>query len=217
VATYASLQDIRDRGVDQADADDAAVERALARATLVIDAYCGRDFWKRDETYLVDGTGKDAIFLDDRPVVQVTELKADEQIISPDSYLVYSQAGYIRLNGGISLFGSYPGVFPKGAQNIEVHGFFGYENVPPEIGEACILLSLMFLRSAQAEANIAESQANTTDKAVGIRRVKIDELSVEFEYPKDVAVGTSRRRTTGLVEADRLLARFRHDLEAMAI
>jgi len=214
---YASVQDMRDRGVDESAADDAAVEQALARATVIIDAYCGRDFWKREETYKLDGTGKASLFIDDRPVIKVNRLKVDGQVVQSKSFVLYKDAGYIRLNDEISIFTGRSGVFPEGAQNIEVRGFFGYEEPPPEVKEACILLALAILRSRQAEANVTESQANTTAKAVGIKRVKIDDLSVEYEYPREVEVSASKRRTTGLMEADRLLVRYRRDLEAMAV
>jgi len=215
--TYASVQDIRDRGVDETAANDAAVEQALARALVIIDAYCVRDFLKREETYKLDGTGKASLFLDDRPVIEVSELKVDGQIVQPESFVLYNDAGYIRLNDGLSIFAYRSGVFPKGAQNIEVHGFFGYEEPPAEVKEACILLALAILRSKQEEANVSESQANTTAKAIGIKRVRIDDLSVEYEYPREVAVGAEKKRTTGLLEADRLLVRYRRDLEAMVI
>jgi len=214
---YASVQDMRDRGADETSADDAAVEQALARATVVIDAFCSRDFWKREKIYKLDGKGKAALFLDDRPVIKVSRLKVDGQVVQSKSYVVYNNAGYIRLNDGFSIFAYRSGVFPEGVQNIEVHGFFGYEEPPPEVKEACILLALAILRSRQAEANVTESQANTTAKAVGIKRVKIDDLSVEYEYPREVGVGAEKKRTTGLVEADRLLVRYRRDLEAMAV
>ena len=74
---YATVQDMRDRGVSEDVADDLTVLRALGRATLVIEGYCGRSFSRREETYLVDGTGRLALFLDDRPVIEVAELKVD--------------------------------------------------------------------------------------------------------------------------------------------
>jgi len=215
--TYAVVQDIRDRGVDPTVADDASVEQALVRAAVIIHSYCGRDFQRREETYRLDGNNKASIFLDDRPVIEVIEMKVDGLVISPQSYVVYGNAGYIRLSEGLSIFACASGVFPEGAQNIEVHGFFGYEKPPAEIKEACILLALAILRAKQTESNITESQANTTAKAIGIKRVKIDDLSVEYEYPREASISSAKQRTTGLLEADRLLVRYRRDLEAMAI
>jgi hypothetical protein len=193
------------------------VTRALGSATLVIDGHCGRNFWRREETYLVDGTGGPALFLDDRPVIEIAELKIDDAPVDVEGFRLYGNAGYIRFVGERTIFIGHPGSFPRGTQNVEVHGFFGFEEVPPEVKEACVLLTLAFLRTMRTEANVGESQANTTDKAIGIKRVKVDDLSVEFQYPREATVSASRKKTTGLIEADRLLWRYRRDLEAMAI
>jgi len=215
--SYATVQDMRDRGVTPGAADDPAVERVLDRAKVTIDAYCGRGFLLREETYFVDGTGKQAIFLDDRPVVSITELKVDDTVVPPEDLRLYGEAGYIRLVNGLSVFAACTGVFPRGVQNVSVHGFFGFQVPPPEVKEACILLALQCLKLAAAETDILEAPANTTQKAVGIKRVKIDDLSVEYQYPRETSVSVSRKKTTGLVEADRLLWRHRRDLEAIAV
>ena len=215
--TYATVQDIRDRGVDPADVGDVDILRALARATMLIDGYCGRNFWRREETYHVDGTGRPSIFLDDRPVLEVTELKVDGQAVPAESYRVYNNAGYMRLVAERTIFMGHPGTFARGTQNVEVLGVFGFEEVPPEVKEAAVLLGLAFLRTMSGEANVTESQANTTDKAVGIKRVKVDDLSVEFQYPREATIDASRKKTTGIPEADRLLWRYRRDLEAAAV
>jgi hypothetical protein len=216
VDTYATVQDMRDRGVP-GEVEDIDILRALARARLVIDGYCGRNFLRREETYLVDGTGRPAVFLDDRPVIEVTKLKIDDAPVDAESFRLYREAGYIRFVGERTIFMGHPGSFPRGSQNVKVKGLFGFEEVPPEVGEACAILTLAFIRLMRGEANVTESQANTTDKAVGIKRVKIDELSVEFQYPREATISASRRKTTGSPEADRLLWRFRRDLEAAAV
>jgi len=149
--------------------------------------------------------------------VSVSELEVDGAVIPPDDYRVYCDAGYIRLNGSSSVFAGIAGVFPRGVQNVSVHGFFGFQVPPPEVREACILLALQNLKLAAAETDILEAPANTTQKAVGIKRVKIDDLSVEYQYPRETSVSVSRKKTTGLVEADRLLWRHRRDLEAIAV
>ena len=217
MSEYATMQDVRDRGVGPLAADDAAVARALARATVVIDAHCGRDFWRREETYLVDGTGGPAVFLEDRPVIEVTELKVDGYVIPAESFRLYGEAGCVRLVGDRTVFAGHPGTFAGGSQNVEVRGVFGFDQVPPEVKEACLLLTLTLIRTMRAEANVGESQANTTDRAIGIKKVKVDDLSVEFQYPRDAVVGALRKKTTGLAGADRLLWRFRRDLEATAV
>ena len=218
MSAYCSLQEIRDRGVTVEAAPDEAVEKAIARATRAADVFAGRDFSKREATYRVDGNGTESLFLDDRPVVEVLDLRVDDYLLSPASYVLYPDAGYIRLNGArLNIFAGFPGTFPKGARNVEVHGFFGFETVPPEVNEAAILLAIEFLRSGPAEADVAAGSSASTRNAIGIRRVRIDEISVDFEYPSDLKAGSGKVVTTGLPKADALLARFRQWLHPVAV
>jgi len=215
---YASLEDIRGRGVTEQAAPDEAVQKALDRATRAIDAFAGRDFHKREAVHLVDGNGTESIFLEDRPVVEVLELKVDDYPVPAADFVLYPEAGYVRLdNARPNIFAGFPGVFPVGARNVEVRGFFGFEEVPPEVNEAAILLALEVLRGAPAEADVAAGSAASTRHAIGIRRVRIDEISVDFEYPEGVKAGTGRAPTTGLPKADALLARFRRQLNPVAV
>lgn len=215
---YCTVQEIRDRGVTDQAAPDDAVEKAIARATRMVDAYAGRDFLKRETTYRLDGNGTESLFLDDRPVVEVSELRVDDYLLTPESYVLYPDAGYIRLNGARpSIFAGFPGIFPKGARNVEVRGVFGFENIPPEVNEAALLLAMEFLRTAPAEADVAAGSSASTRNAIGISRVRIDEISVDFQYPADLKAGTGRTLTTGLPKADALLSRFRQWLHPVAV
>lgn len=57
MTTYASIPDIRGRGVSPDAADDAAVQAAHTRATRMVDIFTGRNFLKREATYRIDGNG----------------------------------------------------------------------------------------------------------------------------------------------------------------
>ena len=218
MSAYCTLQEIRDRGVSAEAAPDEPVEKAIGRASRLVDVYTGRDFLKRETTYRIDGNGTESLFLDDRPVVEVLDLRVDDYLLTPESYVLYPDAGYLRLNGARrSIFAGFPGLFPKGAQNVEVHGFFGFESVPPEVNEAAILLAIEFLRTGPAEADVAAGSAASTRNAIGIRRVRIDEISVDFEYPSDLKAGAGKVVTTGLPKADALLNRFRQWLSPVAV
>jgi hypothetical protein len=218
MSAYCSLQEIRDRGVTVEAAPDADVEKAIARATKTVDVFSGRDFLKREATYRVDGNGTESLFLDDRPVVEVLDLSVDGLFLAPETYVLYPDAGYIRLNGARrSIFAGFPGIFPKGARNVEVHGFFGFEAVPPEVNEAAILLAIEILRTGPAEADVAAGSSASTRNAIGIRRVRIDEISVDFEYPSDLKAGAGKVVTTGLPKADALLNRFRQWFHPSAV
>ncbi len=118
-ATYATVQEIRDRGVTEDAADNAKVQSALERACIPINAYCGRNFLERQETYQLDGTGRRLMFLDDRPVVEITSLKVDSLTLRQEDYRVYRDEGYIKLVGySQDLFTRLAGVFPITAINL---------------------------------------------------------------------------------------------------
>jgi hypothetical protein len=97
--TYATVQDMRNRGVTVEAADDAKVQSALERACILINAYCMRNFHERQETYLVDGTGRRLLFLDDRPVIEITGIKVDSLPLRQEDYRVYRDEGYVKLVG----------------------------------------------------------------------------------------------------------------------
>ena len=59
---YATIQDVRNRGITPEQADDAAVQAALERATKMVDIFTGRDFREREETHEVDGDGTESLF-----------------------------------------------------------------------------------------------------------------------------------------------------------
>ena len=215
---YATVQDVRDRGVTPQAVDDAAVLRALDRATVMIDAFTGRDFLRREETYLVDGDGSESLFLEDRPVIDVLELLVEGLSVERSRFALYGQAGYLRLDNAVrNIFAGFPGVFPPGPQNVFVRGIFGYEVPPPEVREAAILLAMEFMRAAPAEADVGTASGASTRNALGISRVRIDEISVDFQYPSDLKSGSGGLPSTGLLKADGLLIRFRRDIRAAVV
>jgi len=215
--TYAAIQDMRDRGVAIEAADDAKVQSALDRACVAIDSYCGRNFHKRDETYKLDGTGRRLLFLDDRPVIEIERIAVDDLELRSEDYRVYRDEGYVKLVGyTLDLFTRLAGVFPLGEQNVEVKGKFGFQAVPHEVKEACILLTLDILKNRASEADVSKSSSSSTEKAVGIKSVKVGDIAVQFEYP-NLARSSTLRKSTGVYEADRLLLKYRKDLEAVVI
>lgn len=217
-APYATIQDVRDRGVSFEAATNAQVFTALERATRMIDSYAGRDFRARDRIARLDGSGAETLFLDDRPVVKVKDLFVDGIRLDPRTYVLYPEEGYLKLDGGArSIFAGFAGVFPKGNQNVEVRVLFGFLAVPAEVKESCILLAIEFLRTGPAEADVVAGSSASTRNAIGISRVRIDEISVDFQYPNDLKAGAGRTVTTGLPKVDALLNRFRQWFHPIAV
>ena len=213
--TYADILDLRNRGVTEETATDGELEVALARGTLLVEAFCGRIFFLTTKTILIDGNGKETLFLEERPVVRVRKLWVDDVEVLADSFRVYTEEGYIRLNGGTHFpWSLVVGVFPRGAQNVKVRADFGYEVVPEDVKEACIILALKEIKGLRDEAGAAGSILET---GAEIRRVKVDDLSVDFE----TSGGTSKRAgllgSTGDLKADRLLSKYRVRFHATTV
>ena len=215
---YCSVADMRDGGIGEDKATEDELKKALATARHVINSFCGRDFWRQEKTYHLDGEGTNVLFLTDRPIIRVSFLKADDTEIQENEYKVYSEAGYIKLTDLMPIPSRrIGGVFPKGAQNIEVQGEFGFSPIPPEVRRACYLISIAVLTELKTEISLTESAANSTRNAVGLKKAKIEDISVEFEYPRNLTSQKEWRTTTGNAEADSLLLKFKKDVEAMAI
>lgn len=204
---YCSLPDLRERGITPDMASDDEVRSAIQRARQTIDAFCNRSFWRREARYLLDGDGTQTLFLEDRPVIAVLTLKVDGDVLHPYEYKVYGDSGYVKLVGG---------VFPEGPQNVEVFGQFGYAVIPSEIRQACITLAIETLREMKAGINLTEAASNSTRNAVGLKRAKIEDISVEFEYPR-TATRDTRRASTSSQLVDSMLMKFKKDMDVAAV
>lgn len=216
---YCSVTDLRDRGITIDMAADAEIEKSIRIATMFINLFCNRDFWLRDKRYYLDGSGTNVLFLDDRPIISISELKADGIELASSEYKVYAEPGYIKLVGLYPVPGkNIKGLFPKGEQNIEVYGQFGFEVIPDEVKEACILLSIDILGELKTEIKLTKTTTGSSiENAIGLKRAKIEDISVEFEYPKDISPESRKRTSTGNSKVDSMLLKFKKDMEAIVV
>jgi len=215
---YCSVADLRDRGITPEMATDEDLRKSIRIATQIIDSFCNRNFWRREERYLLDGDGTSVLFLEDRPIIKISKLKVDGVELSPSEYRVYGEPGYIKLAGLNPIPGkNIKGLFPKGEQNIEVYGQFGFVTIPAEVRQACILLSIDVLREMKSEIDLTKSTSNSTRNAIGLKRAKIEDISVEFEYPYSLTHGKERRLTTGNSDVDSMLLKFKKDMETTVV
>lgn len=196
-AGYCTIDDIRDRGIDETKADNAQIQTAIGMAVTAIDAYCRRDFWLREKSYWLDGDNSTDLFVDDIPIVSVIKLALDG--IPETEFRIYRELGLIRLLDTL---------YPEGVQNIEVCGRFGFEKIPAEVKESCILLAVKALRALKGdEYDPTKTISGSTQNAIGLKRAKIEDISVEFEYPKSDNSGTGA--SCGDEQADALLLKYR--------
>ena len=203
---YCSVPDLRERGITAEMATDEEIRTAIQSARAIIDGFCNRDFFRREARYFLDGNDTATVFLDDRPIIAVLTLKVDGEVMLPREYRVYSESGYISL---------VTGIFPEGKQNVEVYGQFGFAVIPSEVRQASIAIALGVLREMKSEIDLTKSTANSTRNAIGLKRAKIEDIEVEFEYP--YSRGGQRLQTTGDGTVDAMLSKFKKDMDAGVI
>jgi len=71
-----------------------------------------------------DGDNSQELLLSDYPIVDITELKVNDNVIQPSDYITYAASGIIRL-----LYN----VFTNGFQNVYIKFKCGYNPVPKDI------------------------------------------------------------------------------------
>ncbi len=215
---YCSVADLRDKGITPEMATDEDLRKSIQIATQIIDSFCNRNFWRREEKYFLDGDGTSVLFLEDRPVIKISRLKIDGRELAPSEYKLYGEPGYIKLIGLNPIAGkNIKGLFPRGEQNIEVYGQFGFTTIPSEVRQSCILLSTDTLREMKSEIDLTKSTSSSTRNAIGLKRAKIEDISVEFEYPYSSTHGKEGRITTGNSDVDYMLLKFKKDMEATVV
>lgn len=150
---YCLLADIRARGVSATDADDDAVESAIARATKFIDQVTRQFFESRSLTASLSGAGLADLKLPVPPIaitavtVSINDEDAeDDDVIDSDDYkIVMPTLPDGRMN---PILRYIDGVWPDGSE-ITIEGTWGYVDdplgtptTPVNITEACILKTL---------------------------------------------------------------------------
>ena len=153
---YASIAEMREDGITEADASDARLLRLLQFASRRVEQFTGRHFDPRSLTLMVDGSGGRSQLLD-QPIIALESVALDasafvgaELLIENDLFLVYNRHlsqgllhpddrnnPKIEFVHGRDLFGRgqldiIQGLtltrlaFPIGPQNVRITGVFGY-------------------------------------------------------------------------------------------
>jgi hypothetical protein len=149
---YASVQELRDEGVTEAQASDEQLLARIARSTALIDRWTGRWFEPRAKTLLLDGSGG-AILQLGPPIISITEVRllgqgsllitSSDEVVDLDQVRIYNRhitSGLTdpddRDDPKIQWLAFERGrrmpeiaaisYFSKGVQNIQVTGVFGY-------------------------------------------------------------------------------------------
>jgi hypothetical protein len=131
--SYATLQDLLDfRSTTDTDSvDDGVAEKLLEGSSRYIDNYCGRTFYPRVETLLLDVPEEDPLYLPDDLLAVTSLLNGDSTTIASSDYTLLSANLYPKWGIKIKDSSSVSWLTDDTASAEEVislTGFFGYHN-----------------------------------------------------------------------------------------
>jgi len=202
---YATVTELRNEGVTEAQASDARLERLIDEASRLIDRATGWFFEPRPMTLLLDGRGTPSVeppvppIRLDQVLVGGTELASEDYVLIGVPVQPGFDAPRLSLRSGR---------FPKGYANIEARGLWGYTEddgsaegrTPLEIRRATILLVLR-TRPRMGDIDAAGEARNrwrileerTRDQSYKLDRVRqsgaltgdpeVDEILVRYRRP----------------------------------
>lgn len=214
MAVYAAVQEVRDEGVTVAQASDPRVTTLLELASRYIDRVTGLFFEKKTaQTYKLDGPGTVILELP-APALTLTSVKADNIIVTITDLVNYNRrppefddylwprlewrSELLRLERALGPLRKP--VWPRGNQNIEVVGDFGYvepdNTTPLLIKRACVLIV----------AHLAQPAASVAGREARRRHLLRSESIAGYGYTlAELATGGN---LTGDPEVDGILTAF---------
>jgi hypothetical protein len=229
---YCTIEDLRDEGVDETAYPDPVLTRRITLACAQIDRWTGRFFEPRDLVLRVDGNGHRVLLLG-APIIAIEGIVIADQFgtasdVDLDTVRVYNRhlSGMLdeddRENPKIEwlleeayriVFGR--GWWPRGTQNVEITGTFGYTDpdvggsaedtgITPElIRYAAILLVVRNL--APLSDTDAHSEAVGAHRVIGMRTA---EQSIGYASPVAAGGGRMIGAFSGDPEIDGIIAGF---------
>jgi len=114
----------------------------IEAATEEIDRRSGMCFRAKQFTNVLDGDDSDSIFLDCYPILEITSLVLDGDIIQPEDYIVRKKTGIIRLKDRAT---------PIGIANVIVSGIHGCQKVPALVQKIATLIAAKTALSSRFE------------------------------------------------------------------
>jgi len=140
----ASLSDLKSELGLTDDASDTALTAALSRASAVIETYCGRDFARAGDTFIVRVRDACRVLILPRvPIVSVASVEREGDPLSPTEWEIEdAEAGFlIRLDTS-----DRPTPWwGRGKWSVSYTG--GPETVPPDVERCCLDLAVAAWRA----------------------------------------------------------------------
>ena len=236
MASYTTIDALRDAGVTVAQASDLRLTAVIELASAMIDRYTGRTFGAVSKTIRVDGTGARALLLNEC-IVSIEEIHiidSDDTIsahLDLDSVRIYNRHLTENLTdpddrdspriewGQVDRYREFDnlaryeniGQWPRGRKNIELVGQFGYTDYDgTATGRVPLLIehacNLLVVREL---APIGDPNAAAAWSGPRVRREKTRDQEVEYESASSFGrSGLGVGRFTGDPRIDSILENF---------
>jgi hypothetical protein len=201
---YATVQDLRNEGITEAQASDARLQALIEEATASIDRITGWFFEPREMTVYMDGRGTPSIE-PPYPPIDLVELTMNERLLNLDNGEVVIIGAPVQPGFSAPRITLKVGVFYTGAANVVGEGIWGfteddgteYGRTPLAIRRACMMMVMRML----------PLMGNTEDSADARNAWRIiEEKTRDQSYKLDKPSTSST--VTGDPELDQILARY---------
>lgn len=218
-ATVADLLNFKSSGhtIDFCEYTNEDLETNLAIAESIVESYVNTLFYEITQAVYFNGSGNQNIYLAqllNYPIISAsacTEVDENDEVLftytEDTDYVIrpwYLSKNWTRESGRLEIGQSGP-TWPHGCRNIKVTGVYGYEEVPPEVKRATLVLA--------AEVSIPGSTGFASNH---IAKQQWDDYVVTFKGQSQIQPSPSD--STGFEFVDRLLDkwRFKPDLFLLA-
>lgn len=231
---YATVASVRSEGITVAMADDTRVLLRLTEASRYIDQVTGRFFAPHSQEYFLDGSGHEAMLLQE-PIIAIAEVEVTveginftDQPIDLDNLAIFNRhlsqnlrrpddrnspkitfkridPEYARLH---SLLGQQR--FYKGRQNVRINGIFGYTDpdgsATGKTPDQIAKACRMIAIREMGDLGDPDAAADAAG-ASNIRRLKTRDQEIEYQNKK-LAGGLTEGPFTGDTRIDSILLMY---------
>lgn len=158
--------------IEECQINDSWIEWASGQIDNYTCTVFGQEVEVTGEKHDIETTNQDNILLDNGPVIEVTELKDDGEVVDEDDYLLYAEEAVVALKTDTTFGALYDTpYFTKGRQKVSVSYKWGYADVPEDIQYVCSLLV----------AQLALAKLKDTIREQEVESEKIGEYSVSYQ------------------------------------
>jgi uncharacterized phiE125 gp8 family phage protein len=140
LATIADLKAMLD--IQHSDAD-ALLTRLVASAEEWFEGQCARAIESATYTDVIDGAGQKALVPSEYPVVSVTSLKVDGEVVPQST--AYGVDGWF-ISGDVIRFRGTTYRITEGVGNVELVFVAGYATIPPDVTQAVLEMAALMYR-----------------------------------------------------------------------